>query len=223
MAGMVYRKQLKSVQIAGGEIRRSLVTIGSEPIVLFHKNHPILRPKFTSQEWFEFSHRVNTSKFAYQLDQWNSISPYQYNCHMLAIAGGLGLSPDSWLEGSISVFTLMENPAKILLDVHYDRIESYHDLDIVGFDFNLTMANELLVFEDSFSGDLVHSGFLVFDGNSPLLLSKLGEYPTTVSTIYDVLSEYRGQFDCIHRYRVSDESVANQASCRPVTEVQYVR
>ena len=46
---MSHCKQLKSLWVAGGEVRRRLVTVGAAPIVLMSKSHPILPPCFTKE------------------------------------------------------------------------------------------------------------------------------------------------------------------------------
>lgn len=197
---MVDCKQLKSIWVAGGEIRRRLVTIGTEPVVVMSKVHPILKPCFSKGRWKRFATRSELSpEVRREVDRWNQKLPCSFNCHAMSIGGLLGINASIWVEGSPSIYTLHTNPAQTLLDAYFYKVQSNLSLQ------HLLEAQEddLVVLRDERSGDLVHSGRIRWLDTEPLLLSKFGEHPVAIAPIKSTIDEYQGQYDSIDIYRLA--------------------
>lgn len=196
-------KDLKSMHVGGGEIRRQLVTVVGQPVVLLNKSHPILQPCFTPDRWKAFANRGALSEtLREEVDLLNRGLRFSYNCHVVSIGGLLGMKPDAWLEGSHGTATLLNNPTQDLLDAHFRQLGTVADWR----DLPALQHDDVLVFRDASSGDLVHSGRVRIADGQPLLLSKLGEHPAAITVIEAVAQEYTGQFDQIDLYQLTTTS-----------------
>lgn len=199
---VVQRTELRSVPLQGGEIRRLLVTIGREPVVLFQKSHPILPPRFKSRrDWRTFAGQACAGAAANaELESWNRGLRFEFNCHTLAVGAFFGLGPNVWLEGSCSLFTLLENPTQTLLDAYFEPLVTEPISDMLP---DLVRDDDVVVFSEEANGDLVHSGRVKITAAGPLVMSKLGEHPAALTSLSALTREYRGQYSRIHLYRAS--------------------
>jgi hypothetical protein len=197
---VVQREELRSVPLQGGEIRRLLVTIGHEPVVLFQKSHPILRPRFKSRrDWRTFAGQACADAAANaELKLWNRGLRFEFNCHTLAVGAFFGLGPNVWLEGSCSLFTLLENPTQTLLDAYFERLATEPVSDTLP---ECVKDDDVVVFSEAANGDLVHSGRVKTTAAGPVVISKLGEHPAALTSLSALTREYRGQYSRIELYR----------------------
>jgi hypothetical protein len=197
---IVHRKQLRSVSLQGGEIRRNLVTIEGHPLVLFHKSHPMLQPRFRSRaDWRAFVRRAQaTGPARDEALAWNRGLRFQFNCHTLAVGAFFGLSPNDWLEGSRSLFTLMENPAETLLHAFFREQEVAPIVDELP---TCAREDDVVIFSKDETGEMVHSGRVKCASGTRVILSKLGEHPAVLSTLKALTEEYDGQYDRVRLFR----------------------
>lgn len=209
---LTVQTQLASTAVGEGDLSRLLATVGSEPVVLFQKTHAILQPKFSDEAWATFASQVRlTDALQAELDQWNRHDRFSFNCHTLAIGRYLGIGPEYWLEGSSSVFTLMENPTQSLLDVYFQEVDRTTQLDNLE---DRLHPNDIVVFRHAHTGDLSHSGVVREVDGRPVVLSKLGEHPVAVTSIDALTTEYRGQFDSFHLFRPKPELIGRPLPSR---------
>ena len=201
-------RQLKSLHLNGGRVERSLVPLEGRPLVVFHKSHSILKRRFFKKKnWQAFLDGSHGSKVVEADDpswSWNQVPAHCFNCHTLSIGSYLGLGPGDWLEGAKGVFTLMENPTQLLLNRYFDRI-------LMSDDVRLRLSSsaqedDVVVFEDSATNELCHSGRVKWIDDRPYVLSKLGEHPIIISTLAVLQNEYFGQYDRICLYRLKPET-----------------
>lgn len=205
---IVHCKQLKSVWAAGGEIRRRLVTVNMQPIVLLSKTHPILKPCFTTEQWNEFSSCNGIPKeMESEVQQWNRGLRFSYNCHAMSVGGLVGLGADEWLEGTKSRLTLNQNPAQALLDTFFTKVASHQTAE----DLPAMRSDDVVVYRDDDEDTLVHSGRVRLIDGETHLMSKFGEYPTLITPFQLVSSEYAGQFNRLDIYRLNAESCSQVA------------
>lgn len=189
------------MEVAGGEIRRRLVTIGGQPVVLMSKSHPILQPCFDKQRWLAFANRAALPHaLGQEVDEINRGLRFSFNCHTISIGALVGLKAEEWLEGSRSLFTCRNNPAQDLLDAHFRKISSANDVS----ELPAMQHDDVLVFRKTNSGELTHSGRVRWHGDTQMLLSKLGEHPAAITSIQAIVDEYQGQFDALEVYRISE-------------------
>lgn len=197
---IVHCKQLKSLWVAGGEIRRRLVTVDTEPIVLMNKSHPILDPCFTKARWQSLARRSELPiDLRREVSQWNRILRFSFNCHALSVGGLLGMDKPEWLEGTCSVFTLQSNPTQALLDAHFHKVNSHLHLQ----DLPEIRSDDVVVYRDEESGDLIHSGRIRLVRGELHLLSKLGEHPAAIAPLRTIAEEYEGKYDRMDLYRLT--------------------
>ena len=87
-----HQKSLKSIDVSGGSVERELVAIDELQVVLLRKEHPILNPHFTSQQWAQFSASMKLpQRLCREVDEWNRYLRFAYNCHTVAIGSFLGM------------------------------------------------------------------------------------------------------------------------------------
>lgn len=201
-------RQLRTLHVNGGRVERSLVPCQGRPLVVFHKSHSILKPRFSGRcNWQAFLDGSHGSKVVEASDpswSWNQVPSSSFNCHTLSIGSYFGLGPGDWLEGTTSVFTLMDNPTQRLLDAFFDRV-------LVSENVRLRLSksaqeNDVVVFEDSSTNELCHSGRVKWVNDRPYILSKLGEHPIIISTLAVLQNEYFGQYDRICLYRLKEKT-----------------
>lgn len=197
-------RDLGSVEVAGGELARTCVMVDNNEVVVFHKDHPILKPRFKSfNAWKEFldgSHGDPVFEVEDEQWRWSKASPASFNCHALSIGSLLGLGPGDWLEGSASEFTLGNNPARILLDTFFEETQVWDqkgDLDIESLS-----ENDVIILDTESSGDIVVSGTIRWIEDKLMIVSKLGEHPVVIVTLSVLLREYAGQFSHVRFYRL---------------------
>ena len=190
---------LKSVRASGALVYRDLVVVGKVPIVLFRKSQPMLSPRFDSVAWQQFSTVADLpSRLEDELEHWNQIQRFTFNCHMLSIGDLLGMSPTGWLEGSSSRLTLLSNPVADLLKHYFAMVRSdvsERQLSHVG------QEDDVVVFRHLATGDIVHSARVRRDGERLFLLSKFGEDPACVTTLCKTAEKYAGEYDSVQVYR----------------------
>ena len=184
-------RQLKSVYVAGGEVRRRLVDVEGVTIVLLEKQHPLMRPAFSRVEWNSFLSEECPAIMRPEVKRCNRSLRFSYNCHMVAIGAQLGLAPTEWLEGTSGSHVLNSNPSQTLLDkffVPICRASSAEGLVDVHQDAVIVLRNRS-------TGDLVHSGRIYLDRGTTWVLSKIGEHPTAGNRLEQILEVYRGEFN----------------------------
>lgn len=191
--------RLASISAGGGAVERELVTIDGTPIVLLHKTHPLLQPHFTPEEWKSFSQSVALPKhLQVEADDWNRHLRFSLNCHTVAIGSFLEIAGTQWLEGSHGQATLMANPAQDLLDQFFIQMQSNSNLEELD---QPLQDDDVIVFRNSSTKELVHSGRIRIHNEKYLLLSKFGEHPVAVVSLKDAAQAYLGQYDTVVVYR----------------------
>ena len=119
------QKRLKNIVVSGGSVERELVAIDKLHVVLLRKEHPILKPHFTSQQWTTFAAPLELPEhLSHEVDEWNKNLRFAFNCHTVAIGSFLGMQGSEWLEGARGQHTLMNNPAQDLLDAYFEKVRS---------------------------------------------------------------------------------------------------
>lgn len=206
---LIHRKDLKPICLDGGTVWRTLVTIGTEPIVLLHKSHPMLMPKFNRAQWSQFIGRADADERTHAIVKtWNRYSRFSFNCHTFSIASFLGVGPHCWVEGSGSVFTLLENPAQDLLDAFFVELDAGESVSELSTEFQ---DDDVIVFAQQETTDLVHSGRIRIVNGNPVVMSKLGEHPVAIAHTDDVAAQYQGHYDIVKLYRYRGDRVADHS------------
>ena len=90
-----------------------------------------------------------------------------------------------------------------VLDVHFCKVNANIDIN----NLPSLVHDDVLVFRHIASSDLIHSGRVRFAGQTPYLLSKLGEHPAATLPLATVAQEYAGQFDSIDHYRLAENTL----------------
>ena len=201
-------KTLETLQVAGGDLHRTCMEIDDKQLVVFHKSHSMLKPRFSSQtawkNFLEGSHGGPVIEVDDAEWQWSSASPSAFNCHTLAVGSRVGLGPSDWLEGSASDFTLGHNPTSILLETFFEETLAWDGTG--SFDAQQLVDTETLVLEDERTNELLVSGTIRWVEGKPMILSKLGEHPVIICSLQVLLHEYASRFTRLRTFRLRDDA-----------------
>ncbi len=172
-------------------IDRSVLDVGGQPLVLFHKRGQSLENERTSNlvglmRSLELGPVVDLTDNDWS---WCQAQPENFNCHALSIGSTVGLTPHDWLEGKASPATFGINPVQLLLDHYFEPI---HDRIV---------DNDIFVLRQSSEHHLVHSGFVRWINGSLIAVSKFGERQVFMTTLELVSTIFRDDFDTIDWYR----------------------
>ena len=178
------------------QIDRAVCDIAGRPLVLFHKRGISLveDDHASCPELLRSLCAGPVIELQDENWEWCNADPRDFNCHAMAIGSGVGLTPEYWLEGCASASTLFENPAQVMLDVYYQKLNEQ------------IADNDVFVLRDSKTDGLVHSGFLRNVDGINLAVSKFGEGPVCLTSFELLSSVYQGRFDQVQWYRRNDEA-----------------
>ncbi|KAA5546172.1 hypothetical protein FYK55_04560 [Roseiconus nitratireducens] len=128
-----------------------------------------------------------------------------FNCASFAIGDVIGLSRADFINPRAVAFTNMQNPARVLLQEYFYRLETY-PLAAVEWDELDTLESlgddDVVVFATHGKDDeYVHLGKIAKVHGRNRMVSKMGRGPIVRGTIQRTAQEYEGRFDEIQIYR----------------------
>ncbi len=205
-------------------IGRTAWMIDAQPLIVFHKRHRF--ETMLSEPWLKYLHPY-LGKQIWELEPsewvWSRADQARFNCHTLAIGSQVGLTPEDWLEGSRSRWTADLNPAQLLLDHFFEPLDcgrshlsesaepweisanggqgSRAPVENIASQAEGWCDDDVLVWQDPGSGNLIHSGFVRWLDGHLIVVSKWGEGPILLTSL-DVLTRfYHGHRQIMLAYR----------------------